>query len=106
MRFFAVFLVLCSAVVAQPSIQTLFGGSPVGLPALSASVNYPYAVAVDAQGNFYAALKGGHQVVEIGPGGVVVAVAGNGISGYTGDGGPAVQATLSEPSGLAFDPGR
>lgn len=103
MKSFAVFLTLCCSAWAQPTIQTLFGGSPVGLPALSASTNNPIAAAVDAQGNVYAALKDGHQVVEIGPGGRVIAVAGNGISGYNGDGGPAVLASIDEPSGLAFD---
>jgi sugar lactone lactonase YvrE len=103
MKAFAVFLSLCCAAVAQPTIQTLFGGSPDGLQALSASVNYPYAVAVDSQGIVYTALKGGHQVVKIGAGGLVSAVAGSGINGSTGDGGLAILATLSEPSGLAFD---
>jgi hypothetical protein len=36
--------------------------------------------------------------------GVLTRVAGTGVAGYSGDGGPALQAQLNDPRGLAFDP--
>jgi uncharacterized protein (TIGR03437 family) len=87
----------------QSILGTLLGGSPNGLPALTASLYMPSAVVSDANGNVYVALKGAHQVVRIDNTGTVWTVAGNGISGSTGDGGPATAATLSTPVGLALD---
>jgi uncharacterized protein (TIGR03437 family) len=81
----------------------VLGGSPNGLPALTASLNMPSAVVSDANGNVYVALKSAHQVVRIDAAGKVWTVAGNGVSGASGDGGQATSAMLSTPVGLAVD---
>src|ERR1035438_7046200 len=88
----------------QSTLSTLIGGAPNGLPGPSATLNTPSAIATDAKGNAFVALKNAHQVVRIDSAGRVFAVAGNGISGNTGDGGPATLASLSTPLGLALDP--
>ena len=92
-----------SALMAQPSIQTLFGGPPDGLPGLSSTMNSPDAVLADSRGGVIVGLRGGHQIVRIGTDGVVSSIAGTGISGNSGDGGPAKQAAVGQPSGFAFD---
>ena len=93
----------CAALWAQPSIQTIFGGSPDGLQALSATMNGPGAVAVDAQGFYYIGNRSGHQIVRIGPGGIINLIAGTGINGNSGDGGPATLANIGAPGGMTLD---
>ena len=87
----------------QSILGTLLGGSPNGLPALTASLNMPSAVVSDANGNVYVALKSAHQVVRIDAAGKVWTVAGSGVSGTSGDGGQGTSAMLSTPVGLAVD---
>src|SRR5271157_3016900 len=60
-------------------------------------------VAVDAQGNVYAADWGNDIVVQISPSGVLTVAAGNGVFGFSGDGGPATSASLNGPAGVAVD---
>ena len=60
------------------------------------------AVALDPQGRLYAADCFGARIFRFDPDGPVV-VAGNGSQAYAGDGGPAVDASLYCPAGLAFD---
>ena len=105
-RLWAVILTVSFATIqgrAQSILSTLLGGSPNGLPSLTASLNMPSAVVSDANGNVYVALKKAYQVVRIDSAGRVWTVAGNGIPGAAGDGGPATSAMLSTPAGLALD---
>lgn len=89
---------------AQPSIVTLFGGPPDGLPGLSSTMNAPAAVLADPRGGgVIVGLKGGHLIVRIGNDGIVTSIAGTGINGNSGDGGSAKLAAIGQPSGLAFD---
>lgn len=76
-----------------------------GGPAVAASFNEPYGIAVDRAGNIYVADRHNHCVRRIdGASGIVTTFAGNGASGYDGDGGRAARAGLVEPNGLGFDP--
>jgi len=61
-----------------------------------------WGLAVDADGNLFVA-DGNANVQRISPGGGVTTVAGNGMPSYSGDGGPATRAQLSNPSGVAVD---
>ncbi len=88
---------------SQSIVRTILGGSPDGGEALSATLKSPSAVVSDKNGNVYVALKGAFQVVEISSSGTATVIVGNGIQGSTGDGGPAVEATLSTPAALAVD---
>jgi uncharacterized protein (TIGR03437 family) len=63
----------------------------------------PRNVLVDSAGNVYFSEFGGHRVRRIGTDGTVAVIAGTGTAGSTGDGGPAVQAQLNYPAGLAMD---
>ena len=70
-----------------------------GGAATSAQLNYPYA-SVDAGGNIFIAEEDGQKVREVfAATGIIQTIAGDGVSGYSGDGGPAVAAELSGPVG-------
>jgi DNA-binding beta-propeller fold protein YncE len=81
------------------------GYSGDGGPAVAASLNEPYGIAVDRDGNVYVADRHNHCVRRIDAGsGVITTFAGTGAAGYSGDGGPAARAEMVEPNGLGLDP--
>ena len=72
-------------------------------PATSAELNNAYGgITVDAAGNLYIA-DTLNQFVRKVSGGIITTVAGNGQLGFSGDKGPATEAELSNPSGVAVD---
>ena len=76
-----------------------------GAAATSANLNNPRGVAVDSSGNVYVSDTNNHVVRKITSGGTISTYAGNNGfgAGYAGDGGPANNAQLFYPAGLAFD---
>jgi uncharacterized protein (TIGR03437 family) len=92
-----------STVAGSGQIISYTGGNGDGGPATSAFV-VPYAVAVDSAGNLYVA-DGliNNRVRKVTPDGVIATVAGSGAGSYSGDGGPATQAGIYQPSGVAVD---
>ena len=78
-----------------------FGGD--GGPAVEAQLVEPRGVAVDEADNLYIADSWNHRVRRVDGAGIITTVAGTGVSGYSGDGGPAVEAQLAEPRGVAVD---
>jgi hypothetical protein len=74
-----------------------------GGPATNAALFYPAAVAVDAAGDFFIADQHENVIRKVDVGGIITTVAGNGYSGYYGDGGCATNAALNSPSGVAAD---
>lgn len=79
------------------------GYSGDGGPAINAELYDPYGVAVDNEGNIYIADEGNGRIRKVLPNGIIITVAGNGIQGFAGDGGPAVTAELDTPVGVATD---
>jgi RHS repeat-associated protein len=79
------------------------GSSGDGGPATSAALNGPTAVAVDRQGNLFITEDYGYRIRKVSPNGIITTVAGTGNWGYSGDGGPATNAELYDPSALAVD---
>jgi sugar lactone lactonase YvrE len=73
------------------------------IPASSAQLNDPEAVAVDGAGNLYIADRTNYRVRKVDTSGNITTVAGTGTAGYNGDGIPASTAQLSQPTGLALD---
>ncbi|WP_263365803.1 NHL domain-containing protein [Edaphobacter bradus] len=63
----------------------------------------PSVILFDAQGNLYLAETANHSVRKVDTSGNITTVAGNGVQGFSGDGGPATQAQLDSPQGLALD---
>ncbi len=78
-----------------------FGGD--GGPATSALLNFPRGVAVDSAGNLFIADDGDSRIRKVSSSGIITTVAGNGSSGFGGDGGPATSAQLHSPRGVALD---
>ncbi|NJD69712.1 MAG: PKD domain-containing protein [candidate division NC10 bacterium] len=77
------------------------GFSGDGGPATQAGLNWIYDVAVAPDGSLYIADGGNHRIRRVGPDGMITTVAGTGYWGFSGDSGPATQATLYWPSGVA-----
>ncbi len=86
-------------------LQTIAGGDSVGDggAATAALLRQAEGVAADTRGNVYVADAGNHRVRKIGANGIISTVAGNGHPGFSGDGGPASDAQLRTPYGLATD---
>ncbi len=79
------------------------GFSGDGGPAISASLNQPFGIAVDATDNLYIADRFNHRIRKVSPGGIISTVAGNGERGFSGDGGPATSTSLNRPLGVTVD---
>jgi uncharacterized protein (TIGR03437 family) len=93
--------------VSGGTITTIAGNGIVGFsgdggPATSASLNLPVGVAVDSAGNLYISDRGNFRIRKV-SGGIITTVAGNGVWGFSGDGGPATNASLAGPNGVAVD---
>src|ERR1022692_4144456 len=75
------------------------GGFAVGTP-----LGYPSGLAFDSSGNLYIADSYNSNVRKVDTNGIITTAAGGqGKGGYSGDGGPATQALLSYPTGIATD---
>ncbi len=96
----------------QSSAQTIttFAGtgssvfSGIGVPATSAGIPNPSGIVFDRQGNCYI-VDGlnSFRVRKITPSGIISTIAGTGMGGYIGDGGPATAARLGGPGGIDLD---
>jgi uncharacterized protein (TIGR03437 family) len=95
--------------VSQSGTITTFAGSGDlgfagdGGPATSASFSHPQGIAFDKAGNLFISDNGNHRIRKVTPAGIITTVAGNGTAAFSGDGGPATNASLNSPVGLAFD---
>jgi hypothetical protein len=93
---------------AQGAITTIAGGGnpPDGLgdngPATSAALSGVTGIAEDARGNLYISDQNNQRIRKVSAG-VITTIAGDGNYGFSGDGGPAVNAEIGNPSGLAID---
>jgi uncharacterized protein (TIGR03437 family) len=88
------------------TISTYAGGGTSlleGIPATQAMISGPGDLALDAAGNLYLTDSFDHRIRKVTPGGIIATVAGNGKAGFSGDGGPAVAASLDHPEGIALD---
>jgi len=80
------------------------GFSGDGGPATEASLDYVSGIALDAAGNLFFADLDNQRVRRVdAASGIIETVAGNGDWGFSGDDGPAVDASLARPMGLALD---
>jgi trimeric autotransporter adhesin len=98
-------LVAADAPAQSYVVQTVAGSDFVGDggPALAAVLSQAEGIAVDSVGAIYVADADDNRVRRIGLDGTIQTVAGTGVAGFAGDGGPANAALLSHPYGLAID---
>lgn len=96
--------------ISGSTITTVAGTGQAGFNgdgpnALAAQLSFPRDVAVDASGNLYIADTNNSRIRRVTPQGAISTVAGSGLFGFFGDGGPAVTASLAAPHGIAVDAG-
>jgi sugar lactone lactonase YvrE len=73
--------------------------------ASTAQVNYPQDVEIGPDGKLYFADANNNRIRRIDlTNDTIETIVGTGVEGYSGDGGPAIDATLNRPFGIAFDP--
>ena len=82
-------------------VRKIVDGWMTTIPVPNGLLNTPTGLALDAAGALYVAAKGSGLVLKLTP--ALARIAGNGIAGYSGDGGPAILASLTGPRDLAFD---
>ena len=102
LRFSFLLMAGASAFAQQYTISTVAGGAPPPTPvaALSTSIGQPRKVVLSG-GNAY--FSSGNSVFKIDGSGTLTLVAGNSRAGFSGDGGPAVNAQLNSPQGVGLD---
>ena len=105
-----ILILCCVSLFAQTAgtIQTVAGGgsqtfSGDGGPATQAALNVPVDVFVDQAGNLFIADQYNNRIRKVAPDGTISTVAGTGVAGFSGDGGPAVNAQLNTPTGIFGD---
>jgi trimeric autotransporter adhesin len=110
MRVVFVLLLFLFGISSEAQIITTFAGNGIttsitgdGGPATAGSINGANGGAFDKSGNYYVCDNLGHRLRMVTPSGIISTVAGNGSSGYLGDGGPATAAKLRNPASVAID---
>jgi len=88
---------------APNTITTIAGGGSNGTSPTGAYLPLPFSAVRDSNGNTYISVPGLNIVYKVDTTNKLTVFAGTGIGGFSGDGGPALQAQLSFPEGLAVD---
>ncbi len=95
----------CGAgIISTVAGSAVAGSGPDGAIATTTGIADPYGVLADPSGGFYFVDKAGNRVRFVDANGVLSTVIGTGVSGSTGDGGPATSARLNSPARLRRDP--
>ena len=108
-NFFFLILTSIIGIVGQCQVITTIAGNGAadnsgdGGPATAAHVYIPGYGICDSSGNFYFTVNIDHKIRKISATGVISTFIGNGISGFSGDGGAATNAEISRPDGLSLD---
>lgn len=92
-----------TGMIATVAGNGAFGFTGDGGPATSASLTTPRGVAVDTAGNLFVSDPGNKRIRRVDPAGTITTIAGSGIVGFSGDGGPATSASLANAVDLAVD---
>jgi len=74
-----------------------------GTRATESALAFPCDIRLDSKGNVYIADLENHRIRKITRDGLITTVAGTGVPGYSGDGGPAINAQLNTPYGIFLD---
>ncbi len=102
----SIYLFACP-LFSTPQVETVVGdgtAATIDGPTETARVDNPFGVVRGPDGALWFCEYGGHTVRRITEDGVVETIVGNGTAGYSGDGGPAIQAQLNQPHEIRFGP--
>src|SRR5262245_22625900 len=103
----AFLIVLITAVTplfSQIMVDTFAGGKVrSGVPAQDVLLSFLNGMAWDPRGNLVLCESDTNRIRRIRPDGIIETIAGNGVTGYSGDGGQAVNAALNSPAHPSFD---
>jgi DNA-binding beta-propeller fold protein YncE len=107
-HFLTLVLLAATAVVSNAATRTFAGNGTKGFsgdggPATAAELNNPFGVVRGPDGAIWFCEYGGQRVRTISPDGKIRTVVGTGQTGYAGDGGPALAASLNLPHEIRFD---
>ena len=92
-----------SGVIATFAGTGEWGSNGDGGPATEAQLNWPRALALDAEGSLFVADELNHRIRRIDRRGIITTFAGTGDCCYSGDGGKAINAQIRDPEGIAVD---
>ena len=92
-----------NGVIRTVAGASISGFSGDGGAATAASLNHPKGVAIDSAGNLFIADTNNSRIRKVNTSGVIITVAGNGTSGFSGDGSAATAASLNFPTGVALN---
>lgn len=90
-------------------VTTIAGNGQMGYrgdggPAVDGSLNMPHELRFDSRGDLYIAERDNHVIRKVDmKTGAISTVAGTGIAGFSGDGGPGTRAQLRQPHSILFD---
>ena len=89
-------------------IKTFAGSGNEGyngdsMPATQATIDKPFGLALDNNGNLYIADRGNNRIRKVNKAGIITTVAGDGAFFFMGDNGPAYRASIAGPTGIAVD---
>lgn len=100
-----IFFLFISLSLITGTLQAILRGEGVGDagPAVEARLVNPAGVALDEKGNLYIADTGAHRIRKVNTEGIITTVVGVGQRGFSGDGGPAVEAKIAAPHDMVFD---
>jgi sugar lactone lactonase YvrE len=73
------------------------------IPTIIDTLFSPAGIALDSKGNIYISDSDGARIYKVTPSGEILTIAGTGIPGFSGDGGPASSAQLQNPAGITMD---
>ncbi len=71
--------------------------------AINAKIKFSNHLVVDSKGNIFIADTGNNRIRKVSPDGIITTIAGTGEMGFSGDGGPAVEARFAYPVAIAID---
>ncbi len=95
LKYFFIFTVLCLLIPAWSYAK--------GVLATETEISLVDGIAVDKKGSIYLSSRDHNTINRVDKNGTLSRFAGTGVSGYSGDGGPALKATFNTTAGLAID---
>lgn len=107
-KIYSILCLLASYSSNSQTIKTIAGTGVAGYsgdggPAVNAQLNRPGSLKFDKVGNLYIADDFNHVVRKINSSGNISTIAGTGVKGHSGDGGPATAAQMDQPEDIVFD---